>query len=66
MKKLVDVLVVVLLIIGGLNWGLWGLREFDAVAWLFGATSMISRIIYYLVGLAAIYALSFLPKMIKR
>ena len=50
-----------LMIIGGLNWGLVGIFEFDLVAWLFGgATSLISRIIYVLVALAAIWGITML------
>ncbi len=45
----------VLVIIGGLNWGLVGLFKFDLVATVFGEMSMLSRIIYDLVGLGAIY-----------
>lgn len=45
----------VLLIVGGLNWGLVGLFNFNLVAWLFGgAASWLSRIIFILVGIAAI------------
>jgi uncharacterized membrane protein YuzA (DUF378 family) len=48
-----------LLVIGGLNWGLVAIAEFDLVAWLtgeeFGTTNAISRIIYGLVGLSAVY-----------
>ncbi|MDO5601802.1 MAG: DUF378 domain-containing protein [Oscillospiraceae bacterium] len=45
----------VILIIGGLNWGLIGLFSFDLVAWLFGgASSIISRIVYTLVGISAL------------
>lgn len=48
----------VLLIIGGLNWGLVGLFDFDLVAALFGGQdSALSRIVYTLVGLAAVYEL---------
>jgi len=54
MKKL-DVAAAVLLVIGGLNWGLIGAQEFDLVATLFGAMSPLSRIVYGLVGLSAIY-----------
>ena len=54
MKKL-DVAAAVLLVIGGLNWGLIGAREFDLVATLFGAMSPLSRTVYGLVGLSAIY-----------
>ncbi|NIO28529.1 MAG: DUF378 domain-containing protein [Candidatus Latescibacteria bacterium] len=55
MKKL-DILAAVLLIVGGLNWGLVGLFQFDLVAGLFGGHSnLIARIIYSLVGLSAFY-----------
>ena len=54
--KSLDVLAKVLLIVGGLNWGLWGLFQFDLVAALFGGNSAgISRIVYSLVGIAAVY-----------
>lgn len=46
-----------LLIIGGLNWGLIGLAEFDLVAFLFGPMSWLSRIVYLLVGASAIWML---------
>ena len=45
----------ILLIIGGLNWGLVGLFRFDLVAAIFGEMSALSRIVYVLVGLAAVY-----------
>lgn len=45
----------VLLVIGGLNWGLVGLFNVDLVAALFGAASPISRIVYILVGVSAAY-----------
>lgn len=44
----------VLTIIGGLNWGLVGFFGFDLVAYIFGPMSLLSRIIYALVGLSAI------------
>ena len=47
-----------LVIIGALNWLLIGLFRFDAVAWLFGSISWLSRIIYVLVGLSGIYLIS--------
>ena len=60
MKKL-DLLAATLLIVGGLNWGLVAIGEFDLVAWIFGeefgTTNAASRIVYGLVGLAAIYAI---------
>lgn len=52
-----------LVIIGGLNWGLVGLFNFDLVAAIFGPMSSISRIVYVLVGLSALYCLirAFVP-----
>lgn len=50
---------ILLLIVGGLNWGLVGLFRFDVVAWLFGGSaSVLSRIVYSLVGLSALGAIS--------
>ena len=46
-----------LLIVGGLNWGLIGLAEFDLVAFLFGPMSALSRIVYTLVGISAVWLL---------
>jgi uncharacterized protein len=61
MKKL-DLLAGALLIVGGLNWGLVALAEFDLVAWMFGeefgTTNAASRIVYGLVGLAAVYGIA--------
>jgi len=58
MKKL-DVVAALLLVIGGLNWALVGAARFDLVATLFGMhfgeTSMLSSVVYLLVGLAALY-----------
>lgn len=53
--KAIDVIAAVLLVIGGLNWGLVGAANFDLVAALFGAESVLARIVYILVGVAAIY-----------
>ena len=47
----------VLLIIGGLNWGLVGLFNFDLVKTIFGSMSLIARVVYVLVGLSAVYAI---------
>jgi uncharacterized membrane protein YuzA (DUF378 family) len=57
MNKLntLDWLAIVLVIVGGLNWGLIALFDFDLVATLFGAMSMIARVVYGLVGIAAVY-----------
>ncbi len=56
-----DTLTLILAIIGCANWGLVGLFQFDLVAWLFGGQgSLLSRIIYTLVGLAGLWCISFL------
>ena len=57
MKKMstLDWLAVILVIIGGLNWGLIGFFKFDLVAAIFGDMSAVSRVVYALVGLAALY-----------
>ncbi len=67
MRKL-DLLAGALLVVGGLNWGLVALTEFDLVAWItgqeFGETSALSRIVYGLVGLAAVYGITQLTSRI--
>ena len=50
-----DVTAAVLLVIGGLNWGLVGAANFDLVATVFGEMSTLSRLVYLVVGLAALY-----------
>ncbi len=58
---IMDRIALILAIIGGLNWGSIGLFRFDLVAFLFGGqTSAMSRVIYTLVGLAAIWCISLL------
>ncbi len=53
--NIVDIIVLVLIIVGGLNWGLVGFLNFDLVAAIFGKMSVLSRIVYSLVGLSAVY-----------
>jgi hypothetical protein len=57
MQKLnaIGLIALVLVIIGGLNWGLVGFFSFNLVAALFGTVSMLSNIVYDLVGLSALY-----------
>lgn len=57
MNKLsvLDWLALVLVIVGGLNWGLVGAMNFDLVATIFGDMSGLSRVVYVLVGLSAVY-----------
>ena len=58
---MLDKIALALIVIGGINWGSIGLFRFDIVAWLFGGqTALISRIVYTLVGLAAIWCISLL------
>ena len=69
MKKL-DLLAATLVLIGGLNWGLVAVAEFDLVAWIFGMefgeTNAASRIVYGLVGLAAVYGIVSLVSSARR
>ncbi len=51
--KFINILTLILLIVGGLNWGLVGLLSFDLVAAIFGAGSALARLVYILVGLSA-------------
>jgi uncharacterized membrane protein YuzA (DUF378 family) len=53
--RAINLITLVLLIVGGLNWGLVGLLEFDLVAALFGQMSALSRMVYTLVGLSALW-----------
>jgi len=61
---LIDKLALLLSIIGSLNWGLIGLFNFDLVAFLFGQMSLLSRIVYSLVGAAGIWCITLLFKRI--
>ncbi|WP_138207568.1 DUF378 domain-containing protein [Haloimpatiens lingqiaonensis] len=60
--KTLDTIALLLVIIGAINWGLIGFFGFDLVAALFGTLSTFSRIIYALVGIAGLYAISFFGK----
>jgi uncharacterized protein len=68
--KSLDLLTAVLVIVGGLNWGLVAVAEFDLVATLvgleFGETNAASRIVYGLVGLSALYQLATLAGARRR
>jgi uncharacterized membrane protein YuzA (DUF378 family) len=61
-RKVLDGVAAALLIVGGLNWGLVAIAEFDLVAWLFGedfgTTNVATRIVYGLVGLAGVYGIA--------
>jgi len=68
MKKLsaLDWVALILIIVGGLNWGLFGAFKFDLVAAILGSMSAVARIVYILVGLSAIYTLILLAKLGKK
>ena len=56
-----DTIALILSIVGSLNWGLVGIFQFDLVAWLFGGQgSVVSRVIYTLVGIAGLWCISLL------
>ena len=68
--KALDFLTGALLVVGGLNWGLVAIAEFDLVAAVvgeeFGETNALSRIVYGLVGLSAVYQATRLPMLASR
>lgn len=58
---MIDILSLILTIVGGLNWLLVGLFQFDLVAWIFGGQdAILSRIIYAVVGLAGLWCITML------
>jgi uncharacterized membrane protein YuzA (DUF378 family) len=61
-KNPVDLIALILVIVGGLNWGLVGLFNFDLVATIFGMGSTLARIVYIVVGLSAVYMIYFAMK----
>jgi hypothetical protein len=68
MNKLnpLDWIALILVVVGGLNWGLVGIFKFDLVAAIFGDMSAVARVVYTLVGLSAIYILISLGKLGKK
>ena len=56
--KIVDKIALVLIIIGAINWGLIGFFDFNLVDSIFGTMSVVSRIIYAIIGLAGLYLIS--------
>lgn len=61
--KVLNTIVLILIIIGALNWGLIALFSFDLVAWLFGNMTMLSRLVYGLVGIAGLWAITFFTRI---
>ncbi len=64
--RTIDVVAAILLVVGGLNWGLVGTANFDLVAALLGAGSILAKVVYTLVGLAAVYQALSLRAIQKR
>ncbi|QHQ62253.1 DUF378 domain-containing protein [Anaerocolumna sedimenticola] len=61
--KTVDYIALCLVIIGAINWGLIGFLGFDLVRVIFGDMTWISRVIYAVVGIAGLYALSYFGRL---
>ncbi len=61
-KNFLDWITLVLVIIGGLNWGLVGLFSFDLVDYIFGSVVWLANLIYILVGISALYMIYFVTK----
>jgi len=68
MNKLttMDWIAIILLAVGGLNWGLVGLFDFDLVAAIFGDMSVLSRVVYAVVGVCAVYVLAVSGKIARK
>jgi uncharacterized membrane protein YuzA (DUF378 family) len=61
-KGPLDLLAMILLIVGGLNWGLFGLFNLDLVQLIFGSIEILAKVIYVLVGLSAVYGIYMMTK----
>ena len=61
--KIINFLALTITIIGAINWGLIGFFGFNLVSWLFGDMSLLSQIIYCLVGICGLYLLSFYRRL---
>ena len=60
--KVIDIIALILVIVGAINWGLIGLFNFNLVTMIFGNMSAISRIIYTLVGIAGLWSIRFFAR----
>ncbi len=63
--KALDYTVLVLVVVGAINWGLVGFFKFDLVAAIFGDLTAFARVIYAIIGLCGLYALSFFGRIGK-
>ena len=64
--KVVEIIALILNIIGGINWGLVGLFDYNLVDSLFGEGSVIAKVIYVLVGISALFAITTVVKLAKK
>lgn len=64
-STLIGVLALALLVLGGLNWALVGLFRVDLVAAVFGVMSPLTRLVYVLVGLAALVVIGLVPRLTR-
>ena len=64
--KVLNIIVLILVIIGAINWGLVGIFQFDLSAAIFSEMSIFSRILYAIIGISGVYSLAFLGKNPKQ
>ncbi len=64
--NILDKVAIILVVVGGLNWLLVGLFSWNLVSFIFGDMSALSRLIYGLVGLAAVYVAVMMPKYARK
>lgn len=65
--KILDIVTLLLVIVGGVNWGLVGAAQFDLVAAVFGGQdAALARVVYVLVGLSALYQITSLLRIARR
>ena len=60
--KTLDIIALILVVIGAVNWGLIGFFQYDLVAAIFGQMATFTRVIYALVGIAGLYSISFIGR----
>ena len=64
--NILDKTAIILVVVGGLNWLLVGLFSWNLVSFIFGDMSALSKMIYSLVGLAAVYVAVMMPKYARK
>ncbi len=64
--KILNWIALILLIVGGLNWGLIGFFQYDLVGTIFGSMTMITRVIFGIVGIAAVYGAYAFPMLMRK